>query len=184
MSFQQAIEFIKFHEGGEADHPADRGGHTVYGISSRTFPKSRHPDFWRKPTWDKALALYREHFWNAFSLARLPAQYGVVALDLVVQHPPRAAQEIFQRGLNWHGARLAVDGDIGPKTRAAAQSFRDAAPRILAERITYYGKIVMNDATQRANWAGWMWRNQCLQLFQFGVQYDIPIGPNGRIRGE
>jgi len=182
VSFQQAIEFVKFHEGGDADRPADRGGHTAFGISSRSFPKHRFPDFWREPTWAKAEALYREYFWEAYQLSLLPGHYGVIAFDLVVQHPPRDAQAIFQRGLNWCGARLTVDGVIGPRTRDAASRHQGAGPRLLAERISYYGKIVTTDSSQKAFWPGWMWRTQCLQLYAFGVQHDIPVGPDGRIR--
>lgn len=185
MAFDSCIPFIKFHEGGEADSPIDRGGHTIFGVSSASFPKRKFPEFWGDPTWDNAVKhIYMPHFWNARSLSELPDHLAVIAFDMFVNHAPRDAAKAIQRAIgrpSWYRSRVWVDGKFGPSTRRRMRE-NPNIPRILQHRMTLYRKIITAHPEQEGNWDGWAWRTQCLSRFSLGLELGAEIHPNGTTR--
>lgn len=180
MSFEKAIPFLKFHEGGEVDSAIDSGRHTIYGISSRSFPKLKFPAFWDDPTWDKAEYLYRKYFWDANRLGDLPPHISVVAMDMFVHHAPKDAVKALQRG----AGGLKVDGKMGPRTRERLRQDDVSVPRILQWRLWLMDQIVKKRPRDEGNLDGWRWRTQCLDRYSLGLQAGINVTPNGFLAGK
>jgi lysozyme family protein len=117
--FEQAIRVVLAHEGAFSADPADPGGATNWGISSRAYPGLDV----RALTRDDAKALYRRDYWT-------PHGYGTIAdqalatkvFDLAVNMGPRQANRVLQRAANRLGAQLEDDGVIGPHTLAAVHA--------------------------------------------------------------
>ncbi len=134
MTFEEAVDFVLAQEGGKSVHPADPGGLTAYGISSRA-----HPDVdVDRLTRDQAVELYRHRYWNLCQCDSLPAPYRLPLLDAAVQHGPTQAIRLLQDALG-----VTRDGVIGPKTRAAldALPWGDVLVRFLAYRQRLYGSL-------------------------------------------
>lgn len=185
MSIEACLPFIKFHEGGEVNSAIDRGKHTIFGVSSKYFPKSKFPEFWNDPTWEKAVKyVYGPHFWSARKLKDLPDHLAVVAFDMFVNHRPIDAARAIQRAIGrpkWYRPRVWVDGDFGPSTRRRMRENPNIA-RILQHRMTLYRKIIAAHPDQVGNFDGWAWRTQCLSRFSLGLEAGIDVHPNGELR--
>lgn len=175
MSFQICDRFREHHEGGVGNNPDDAGGFTAYGLAS-SFWARKYPGFFADPTPKGARQIFEIEFYREHHVGRLAPHYQVVFYDLLVNHSPRAAKKIFQRGL---GGGLKIDGMIGPRTLHRAEVAPDRIARICAKRAKYYHELVARDANQQVFLDGWLWRAQCLALYATGVRYDIPINPDG-----
>lgn len=171
-SFDRSMAFTEHWEGGFSSDPADAGGNTIYGISYAAHPD---PGFWNNPTPAKARAIYKQQYWSANKLHLLPPHVAVVAFDLFVNHSPKAAVKILQRG----AGRLKIDGSMGPATRARLRE-NISISDIIQRRIEYYGFLVRRNGSQERFITGWQRRATALGLYSLGVQAGINVKPDGR----
>ena len=114
----RAFESLMELEGVHSDDPADAGGDTWYGISRRSYPKIGWP-----PTREEAKNIYAEDFWAPMRLTQVKYYVAQEKLfHMAVNMGTRACTRYLQMVLNrcmWPGARLVVDGVMGPKTLKA-----------------------------------------------------------------
>jgi len=111
-AFDQAIDIVLGHEGGFADNPADKGGVTRFGISSRA-----HPEIDVKSlTLDDAKRIYRAEYWDRIHGDDLDPALALVTFDAAVNNGVVTALRWLQRALG-----VTADGKIGPETLAAAR---------------------------------------------------------------
>lgn len=133
-------------EGGYVNHPSDRGGETIWGITVGTARRFGYHGPMAKMTRAEALVIYRGKYWAAPGFARV----GEVS--------ERIAEELFDTGVNmgvdalipqkWLQRSLNVlnrqgvdypditaDGVIGDRTLAALQSLIRVRGRALAEEL-------------------------------------------------
>lgn len=110
MSFERAIEFVLSHEGELADHPADRGKRTRWGVSSKAHPEVDLDTLTR----DGAIALYRRDYWARIRGDALPWPLGLVLLDHAVHSGAPRAVRTLQGILG-----VQQDGVIGRQTLQA-----------------------------------------------------------------
>lgn len=189
--FRQLGKAVLGIEGGHADHQADRGGETQYGISLR-FLKSEgkidlngdgFADFdldfdgdidgadIRRLTPDLALDLFRRCIWIRGRCWDLPRPFDGMVFDQAVNGGAIAAGKILQRALNRACAIkpwLAVDGDIGPATRRRLDDclIGTGYDRLIRafqqEAVARYRAIVEADASQVVFLKGWIARAERL----------------------
>jgi lysozyme family protein len=107
MTFEQAVQIVLMHEGGEVNHPSDPGGHTKYGISKRAFPKEDISSL----TLDRAKELYKKHYWDLCECDKLPLFIRLMVFDCAVNQGVTRATTFLQRI-----GKVKVDGLIGPVT--------------------------------------------------------------------
>lgn len=168
---EQAITYALRHEGGRSNHAADRGGDTLYGVSSRYWPlwfehilKENRKS--KKKGLEAAREFYRKEIWTMRPFSSLNNQdIANLAFDLHVNHSPRAAGLILQRACNQliNGLSLtplAEDGVAGPKTmhrlnRLSRSYLHSLIGAICGERYRYYRRLVQSDSTQGAFMRGW-----------------------------
>ncbi|PWG62839.1 glycoside hydrolase family 108 protein [Spiribacter halobius] len=158
-------EWIRTAEGGEVDDPADRGGHTVYGISQRAYPDLDLDTL----TEADARALYERDYWRAARCHELPAGVGVAHFDAAVNHGVGSACRQLQRA-----AGATVDGIIGPRTLAAVEAWpeRVLVVELLGRRALKYHGIVVADSSQERFLRGWF--NRLLRLQAFLYTGEVP----------
>ena len=122
-------------EGGFSDHPADRGGPTMFGITEAVARAHGFGGAMRDLPRDEAAAIYRRLYW-------LRPKF-----DQVAERAPRSAAELFDTGANMGPAVAATflqraltalnrngkdypdlvpDGRLGPASIAALDAFLDA----------------------------------------------------------
>lgn len=149
-------------EGGYVNDPVDRGGETKYGICARSYPDEDIKNL----TKERACWIYRRDYWDAYNLDALPGPLSLLLFDALVQHQPRSAIGLLQRGLG-----VASDGVIGPITIKAAHravqrdSGREAITNTLALRAQLYAGLVTANSTQARFLYGWLRRLFLLQAY-------------------
>lgn len=121
-AFQWAVHHTLEVEGVFSDHQADSGGATRYGITEGLARRYGIPDV-RTLTLDQAIGIYWEEFWRTLGLDHVAGDSWRVAaeiFDSAVNTGHRRAGLIAQQAANEvFGEDVAVDGMIGPQTRAA-----------------------------------------------------------------
>lgn len=148
--FDAALAFVLRAEGGDSDDPDDPGGRTRYGIS-----KAAHPDV-DIPTLTLAQAreIYRADYWRRVRGDDLPARLAFVAFDAAVNQGVPVAASLLQQALG-----VQIDGEIGPRTLAAAARLREAVlPRFLRLRAMRYVQITRANPRTEKFLAGWLQR--------------------------
>lgn len=141
-----AIGMILKHEGGFVNHPADPGGATNKGITLATFRRYIKPtgtvaDL-KALTIEQATHVYKRQYWDRVSADALPAGVDYAVADFAVNSGPGRSAEFLQRIL-----RCPVDGVIGPKTIAAAQSMSaaDIINRLCDDRLAFMRSLKGGD---------------------------------------
>ena len=118
-AFTAWISFLSRWEGHESDDPHDRGGRTVYGISS-----AAHPDVDLDRLTPAGVAkIARESYWQPCGGDALPPRVAVALADYAWHSSVETAVRDLQRCVG-----ALPDGRVGPLTIAAVR----AADRDLA----------------------------------------------------
>ncbi len=163
-------------EGGEVNHPADRGGHTKFGIADAAdgkpdgmvdLDRDGQPDLpVRDLTPAHAAPFYRAHYWLPARCDRVALISPMLAIALfdgaVHQGPLRAVRQLQQ------ALAVVVDGVVGDKTLSAiaASVQRDGGQALLLALLERRARqllaIVHGDPRQWAHANGWI--NRLLRL--------------------
>lgn len=159
--FAQGLEWLEPIEGGLSDHPDDRGGLTLEGVTQGAYDRwrSRHnlptrPVDQSRP--DERAAVYHEDFWTRAHCDGWWWPLSLAVFDAAVQHDPSWAIQLLQRAAGLTGD--SVDGIVGPETRGAVAEAKrmDLLARLRWERLRYYARIVENDPSQAVFLEGWV----------------------------
>ena len=157
------ISFVKMIdlEGGYVNHPDDPGGVTNLGVTRKTWAvyTNRQPHEVGKPemralTVRDVKALYHSAYWNAVRADDLPGGVDLQAFDIAVNSGPGRSIRMLQKALNKiSGARLRVDGRIGPKTLAATHGVNvfHLIDEVAVTRLWFYFDL----STFRSFGRGW-----------------------------
>lgn len=185
--FSICLERLFEHEGGFNNLKADRGGATNFGISLRFLqgeaamnPRVRRlltdtidgfagpvtAETIRRLRADTAAYLYLWCFWVPSRCDELPAGVDGMVFDQAVNAGRTNGARLLQRAINRTGlaSALAEDGQIGPRTLAAAAAvpfldLRAAFRAVVAER---YRAIVAANPSQKKFLEGWLNRAAAL----------------------
>ena len=141
-NFAACVALVLKHEGGYVDHPDDPGGATNLGITHLTLAdwrgRSVTKDDVRALQRAEAEEIYRARYWNALNCDRLAPGVDLVVFDFGVNAGPGRAARMLQRIVG-----AATDGQIGPKTLAAAarQAPETLIGRFSDDRLSYYRRL-------------------------------------------
>lgn len=173
MTVATTIAALIAREGGFVDHPADRGGATIWGITEqvaraygytgamRAMPQALARDiyerrYWREPGFDKVAAIF----------PKLAEELFDTGVNMGAEVPAR----FLQRSLNIFNREgksypdIAVDGRIGTMTIAALRAYRDThdarAETVLIRAVDSqqgerYHQIAEGRESQEAFTYGW-----------------------------
>ena len=111
-------------EGGFSNNPKDPGGITDFGITLATLTiwlgrQATVADLVGMTDTMKA-AIYRSMFWRVINGDALPGGLDLMVFDMAVNGGPPRAARMLQALVG-----VPQDGDIGPKTAAAAAAYGD-----------------------------------------------------------
>jgi lysozyme family protein len=155
------------------DHPADRGGPTIWGITEARARSAGYTGPMASMMLDQALAIYRRYYWaepHFDQIADIFPDLGKLLLDLGINNGPITAGKFLQRSLNvlniGPGPDLVVDGVCGSMSRASLVAFRSLRSTqggdalllnlIRALAAVRYVEIAENDKSQRVFEFGWL----------------------------
>lgn len=135
-NFQIALRKVLAHEGGYVDHPRDPGGATNKGITIGTYhnwlASMGRPKKHVKYITDKEVhAIYKQNYWDAINGDDLPNGLDYAVFDGAVNSGPSRSVKWLQKALGG----LAVDGRMGPKTKAAYKNLSRAEVITVIDRM-------------------------------------------------
>lgn len=156
-SFTKAVEDVMLFEGGYVNDPDDPGGETKYGIAARYNPSVDIKSL----TIDQASDIYYYKYWMPSGAYRISddavaAKYFLMAVNVGI---PKATK-CLQRALRAVHHPVAVDGRLGPKTAAAANSSNPGQllAALRSECASYY-RLKILARPEKIKWGkGWLRR--------------------------
>ena len=166
--FDECLAHVLKSEGGYADHPADKGGATNFGVTQATYDEFRtvqgamlkSVEYIALP---EVSAIYKSMYWDACRCGDMRPPLDHAVFDAAVQHGPKRAARWLQNMVC-----ATPDGIIGEQTLCAVNNHLlrytlhamvDAYQRY---RATYYAAIIARDPTQKVFERGW--RNRMASL--------------------
>lgn len=165
------------NEGGYVNNKADRGGETHFGVTIKTARsfgyKGPMRDFPKHCSADKPICadlVYTTWYIDRPGYRPMAEAEPAVFFELVdsaVLHGPGRPSMWFQASINTLcGAKLAVDGKVGPATVGAYQACQKAQGDVNlclkmletldATQKRFFDKIVANNPSQRVFYRGWV----------------------------
>ena len=81
MNFDQAFEKLIGHEGRYSNHPADKGGETMWGITEAVARAHGYVGAMEELTQWQAGAIYRASYWTPLKADQLPAEVRFDVFD-------------------------------------------------------------------------------------------------------
>ncbi len=173
MSFDGRFEQLIGVEGRYANHPSDRGGETMWGITIEVARRNGYHGPMNQMPREVARDIYEEEYLKKPGFHYIDAISSDLATELfdtgVNMHPMTAIQ-FLQRSLNLLNRRgkdytdLTVDASIGAKTINALKIYmqirgKDAIPVLLKMLNTFQGakyiSLAENKETQEDFIFGW-----------------------------
>ena len=143
LRFQQIMRNrTQRNEGGYSNHPNDKGGKTMYGISSKWYPNEDIENLTR----ERANAILYRDYWLKPHINQLPDEFAdIVFDDGVVQGQPTAIINL-QRALG-----IQADGIIGPNTLSAFENANYGTVRrnFIRNVNNVEDKYLQNDPSQK-----------------------------------
>ena len=153
-------------EGGESNHPDDRGGWTRYGLTFREFQRLRpgkDADTWddvaaafRALTRDDVIDIITEEWALRPGYWRIADQWVMWAvIDFAINSGTVTATKAVQRAAGLDGD--SVDGIFGRETEMAVAAMNPERlfRRVLGQRIRHFGQIIRRDHSQAKFAGGW-----------------------------
>lgn len=166
------IDRLIEREGGFVDHPADRGGPTIYGITRATLGEWRGAPVDRLAIAllgvDEARAIYRDRYFERPGFVAIgDAGLQELVFDFAVNAGPAAAARALQTALRDMGLyKGAIDGAFGPQSQAALAACRNMGElyyRTKCERYELFLRFIGRDPAQAVFSTGWANRLDELQ---------------------
>jgi len=165
--FNRFMPTILRNEGGYVNDPDDPGGATKYGVSLRTLKKIGDLDFDVDGDGDidvddikllspeKAEEFYYEYFYQPIHIDGLKCDsLALQVFDMAINAGKVTAVKLLQRVV---GAK--VDGVIGPRTIAAANTFTDDIGEVFcSNRKQWYRDLVTRKPVFSKFLTGWLRR--------------------------
>jgi lysozyme family protein len=135
MTIESMIEATIGREGGYSNHPADRGGETMWGITAAVARRNGYAGAMKTLPRETAKAIYRQEYAirpGFAAVAEISPAVGEELFDTGVNMGTGVPALWFQQCLNAlnDGAKLYADiredGSIGPATLATFRAYRKA----------------------------------------------------------
>jgi len=137
MNFDQAFEKLIGHEGGHSNHPDDKGGETMFGITVAVARANGYYGDMKALPLSEAKRIYRASYWDAVKADQLPASCRFDVFDAAVNSGVRQAALWLQRAVG-----ATDDGVIGPQTLQACAVAGDAVkPRFNGHRLEFMASL-------------------------------------------
>lgn len=157
-NFDQALKIVLEFEGGYSNHPLDKGGSTMFGVTQkcysawRTKNKKEERDV-RLITLEERDAVYLDEFWLPAKCDELGDKLAILHFDTAVNCGVGTAIKFLQESVG-----VKPDKLFGRVTREAvrAKPESDTLKAYLVIRKDHYNKIVLRKPSQKVFIAGWL----------------------------
>lgn len=173
-TWKEMIDEIIVIEGGFSDHPADKGGATMYGITESVARANGFTGRMQDMPVEFARQVYQKRYWSGPRFDDIGELSPVIATELLdtgINMGPAVASTFLQRALNALNQQgklypdLKADGAIGPATLGALKSLllirgtngAEVVLRLInAQQAVRYLELAERNPTQEAFLYGWI----------------------------
>jgi lysozyme family protein len=165
MSYLSALEIVLGSEGEWSDHPLDKGGATMRGVTQSTYNRWRDKHGQARQSVEQIareelVELYFEQYWKPIRGDDLPPAVAVAVFDCAVNSGIGRTITLLQSALC-----VKQDGIFGPMTLNAVLSSK---PKKLLfdfgnERTRFLCNIVQADPSQVVFIEGWVMRPRFIE---------------------
>jgi lysozyme family protein len=166
MDFKTAFKHLvrPDEEGAYSNHPKDRGGPTMYGVTERVARRHGYTGDMKDLPLDLAERIYLEDYWGPAGCDAVPDNMKYPLFSFYVNAPPKAAIRALQIAAELPESQQ--DGVMGPKTLMAVNSAnaKRLEFRFSAAKNLYYTGLTDWPAFGR----GWI-RREALNVLARGV---------------
>lgn len=127
--FADVLERTRVYEGGYSNHPDDKGGPTMCGVTQRVYDAYRKskglaPQHVKRLGYDEWQDIFRRQYWNVIQGDRLPRGVDLAVFDGAITSGAYQSGLWLQRALGkYYGGE--PDGQIGERTLAALAAHPD-----------------------------------------------------------
>jgi lysozyme family protein len=177
-ALEQALTFVLRWEGSYANHPADRVGATMKGITQRVYDRYRTlsglgTQAVKLILDDEVRETYQQQYWNAGNCRRLRGKLDLAHFETVVNIGINRATRILQES-----SGCTADGTSGPMTLAAVGSceLRPALEHCCEIREGWYRNRTMEKPDQKVFLKGWL---NCMKA----LQEELGVAPDTSAEG-
>lgn len=132
MQFDQAFTRLLGHEGKFSDHSADPGGATCWGVTEAVARANGYHGDMRELPQDFAKSIYHREYWKPCRCDELPLAVRFAVFDGAVNSGVGQSARWLQRAVG-----VRDDGEIGPKTIAAAHATTGLAQKLAGQRLMF-----------------------------------------------
>lgn len=148
MSISSIIDATIGKEGGYSNHPSDRGGETMWGITAEVARANGYTGAMRNLSRDEAKRIYTDQYFVKPGFAKIHEISPAIAEELfdtgvnMGVGVPAVWLQQWLNGLNRQGkdyADIAEDGKIGPATVGALGRLIAVRGRLAAEDVVLKG---------------------------------------------
>ena len=132
MGIDKMIDALISREGGYSDHPADKGGPTMFGITEEVARANGYTGQMHRLPREEAVRIYKLKYYlrpGFAEVAKLSEKIAEELVDTGVNMGPRQAASMLQRSLNVLNRQatdygdVKADGDCGPVTLQALKAY-------------------------------------------------------------
>lgn len=174
MNIDQMIDHTIGKEGGYVNHPADRGGPTIWGVTERVARANGYNGRMQDMPRSVAVAIYRAEYAikpGFMKVAEIFPELGAEMFDTGVNMGPSWPSKWLQEWLNalnsggQHYADIGEDGKIGPATLKALRAYKakrgeEGGRRLVkalnGDQAVRYKQIARANPSQEAFVYGWL----------------------------
>lgn len=130
--FDKAFEHTVGKEGGYSNHPSDRGGETMWGITVAVARSYGYSGNMKSMPLSTAKDIYAKKYWvkcNLDEIAKMSEGLAIKLFDIAVNMGQARAGLFLQTALNAFNQQgklyndIVEDGDIGPTTVATLRTY-------------------------------------------------------------
>ncbi len=132
IAFDKAFEHTVGKEGGYSNHPSDRGGETMWGITIAVARDYGYAGSMKAMPMETAKEIYRKRYWdktNLTEISKMSEPLAAKLFDIAVNMGVARAGIFLQTALNAFNQQeklyndILIDGDIGRNSLTALHSF-------------------------------------------------------------
>ena len=167
IAFKETLEL----EGGYVNDKYDKGGETMYGITSRVARANGYSGPMDKIPQIVAEDIYHKNYWKPLKLDEFPQEVANKVFDTAVNCGAGTAGKLFQKAINLMNydkyikkdIHLKEDGKVGPATISAFRKIKHKYHYVLIKILTHeqyhrYKSIVEKNPVQFRFFMGWVGR--------------------------
>ncbi|MBI1201473.1 MAG: N-acetylmuramidase [Rhodopseudomonas sp.] len=169
-SFDAILGYEKVYEGGYSNHPADKGGPTMCGVTQRVYDgyrrsKGLNVRAVKQLELDEWKDIFRRQYWDVIQGDRLPVGVDLAVFDGALNSGPYQSALWLQRALVPY-YKGEIDGHIGAGTMAAIMAHPDH-DALIANMLGRRLGMLQNLGNWNSFGAGWTARiSNVLQVAQ------------------